>query len=548
MQLSPEQLHRAQQLYLFVQNNPRSVKNSILKGQLKSLVEEHPVPEGLLPPPEWLDDVKLRQEVIKSVQEQLHGLSKTPRGSPAPKTPTPRTPLRQPQTPQTPRTPLPARRQTEGASTTRQEVPIQEPNRPLLSTVATRTEALLQLLRQVRPPTSTAERQDESSVSPLVTPVPGQHATNPSPGPTAPETLEERSEPSTTLASDQNLTGSRHNSTNPTLAPERSSTNPGQSSTIPSVNPPILRPVNLRAQRLKQRQSQTISDKMAPFTPEQLDQLRELIRAERPPTPTSVDMDEVNRRIDEAVRRDRERRESPQANNENALMPATRPPNWRDSEVGFFHPDMDGQDGDVTTSGSDSVVTFRDVHLFVDRLKDAVAYRGEAMVRERIPSLLRGTAAIWYTTALDPVLKNGLRVSPIDSFYRSLVDQFRRPASESMSALTRQKYTLADAKDRRPIAQYVFNVVRHARDVGLDQTHQQLIFAYNGIDVLLRQSIPEPDAGLTMSEFIRRLDGFRENWTSLARLYSRGTTERANSGQFQRRGYSTNSNYKSNPY
>ena len=33
-------------------------------------------------------------------------------------------------------------------------------------------------------------------------------------------------------------------------------------------------------------------------------------------------------------------------------------------------------------------MVFRDMYLFIDRLRDAVAYRGEATVRERILVLL----------------------------------------------------------------------------------------------------------------------------------------------------------------
>jgi len=54
------------------------------------------------------------------------------------------------------------------------------------------------------------------------------------------------------------------------------------------------------------------------------------------------------------------------ANNNPDAPGQTRPPSWRDSEVGFFQPDLDASngDGDAITVGTDMV--FRDVNLFID--------------------------------------------------------------------------------------------------------------------------------------------------------------------------------------
>lgn len=197
--------------------------------------------------------------------------------------------------------------------------------------------------------------------------------------------------------------------------------------------------------------------------------------------------------------------------------PAPSAPPWRDSEVGFFHPDLDASygDGDVVTVSSECV--FRDIHLFIDRLKDAVAYRNEALVRERIPSLLRGAAQMWFSTGLDHLTKAGLRYIPLDDgWYAVLKKQFQRPLSEALRSLTAMKYTLLDARQRRPVAQFVYSITRHARDAGMTTPQQQLTFAYNGLDVQLRLSIPEPSDDISVADFVRQLESQRENWAGLA--------------------------------
>lgn len=135
------------------------------------------------------------------------------------------------------------------------------------------------------------------------------------------------------------------------------------------------------------------------FTPEQLAQiLRMVAEAMAHAQPAAPDMERTDRAD-------------------------TRTPVWRDSEVGFFHPDCDDtQQGQVITVGHDTV--HRDVHTFIDRLKDAVMLRGEPVVRDRIPALLRGKAQQWYTTGLSELEKAGLRASPIERWFVNLRERF----------------------------------------------------------------------------------------------------------------------------
>ena len=224
-----------------------------------------------------------------------------------------------------------------------------------------------------------------------------------------------------------------------------------------------------------------------------------------------------------------------------------RPLGWRDSEVGFFHPDLDISygDSDAVTVGTDMV--FRDVHLFIDRLRDAAAYRGDAMVRERIPALLRGSAQMWYSTGLDAMVKVGLRHSPVEHWFTTLREQFKRPLSESLRALSLMKYTLRDAQMRRPVAQYIFAITRSARDVGLTEPRQQLAYAYNGLDVVLRQGMAELGPEITIAGFVRTLETQRDTWAGIASMWLRNPqpfTNHPTTYKFQRPGYGQ---YTQNP-
>ena len=65
---------------------------------------------------------------------------------------------------------------------------------------------------------------------------------------------------------------------------------------------------------------------------------------------------------------------------------------WRADEVGFFFPDLHSSYGasEIVTIGKDSF--YRNASVFLDRLDDIVRLRGAEVVRNNIPTCLRGAA------------------------------------------------------------------------------------------------------------------------------------------------------------
>ena len=137
--------------------------------------------------------------------------------------------------------------------------------------------------------------------------------------------------------------------------------------------------------------------------------------------------------------------------------------------------------------------------------------------------MLRGTAQLWYTGGIDDLAKAGLHLTPgLDLWAQTLTCQFRRPVGESLTLLTRANYLLKDAADRRPFAEYVFAVQRHARNAGMEAPMQQLTYAYAGMDALLKQGFPEPTETTSTQDFIRIIDAQRDTLSEVAKAWLRG--------------------------
>lgn len=68
---------------------------------------------------------------------------------------------------------------------------------------------------------------------------------------------------------------------------------------------------------------------------------------------------------------------------------------------------------------------FRDVHLFIERVKDMVAVRGDEMVRQNLLTCLKGAALTWYTSELIANQKRLVTMGyNIDKWERKLVKRF----------------------------------------------------------------------------------------------------------------------------
>lgn len=226
---------------------------------------------------------------------------------------------------------------------------------------------------------------------------------------------------------------------------------------------------------------------------------------------------------------------------------------FRIQEIGLFHPNLPvtptQPDGDSVQSGNDLVI--RNVHFFIERIKDSVASRGEDTVKANLSSTFRGSAAEWYTDGLSRIEKTGLRHGPIDDWYTTLRNHFKEPTSKAIDRLLNSEYTLADAAARKDVSAYVYNLLRTANSGNITDKYAQLTLAYQKIHPLLQATITAPNSATTVNQFVEQLRSRQETWISLAdyHLGRRGlarTPAQPSQGQYNR-GQSGQGSFGQNP-
>ncbi|KAN0076225.1 hypothetical protein V8E54_006367 [Elaphomyces granulatus] len=120
---------------------------------------------------------------------------------------------------------------------------------------------------------------------------------------------------------------------------------------------------------------------------------------------------------------------------------------------------------------------YRDVYVFIERLKDLQAIKGEELVRNSIHASLRGTALDWYTVELTEFKRRSLRHMPLSKgWYSMLVARFKLRASQALNKIFHLSYG--------------------------PEEYNQLTQAWTKLHPNLRRDIPEPTEDTKIIEFL----------------------------------------------
>ena len=201
------------------------------------------------------------------------------------------------------------------------------------------------------------------------------------------------------------------------------------------------------------------------------------------------------------------------------VMSGSREERFRESEIGYFDPkcsETHGK-GDYVTIGDK--VHYRNVWLFIDSAKSIVTTKGAALVRTNLHRCLRGDAQAWYITELSHAQRLNLHGGHnLRHWEKDLTARFKMNATEAMSLLAEDRYTVDDVRRERQVSSYVQTVIRHCNDAGFATVHQQLSWAWNHLDPGLQRDISRPTASTTVLSFIQKLEDMQSAWR---RYYAR---------------------------
>jgi hypothetical protein len=164
----------------------------------------------------------------------------------------------------------------------------------------------------------------------------------------------------------------------------------------------------------------------------------------------------------------------------------------------------------------DKDIYFRNVHLFLKRVKDVIRVKNVNQVRKNLFICLRELTLQWYISKLSENIKNLLKYdNEIEYWEKKLLKRFKKSVSVTMTSLIKKKYTMNDVKRRRKFRKYADVILRVAKFADLTSKINQIFLIYNEIDVKFQRNLFMSKIDIKLNSFLINLDDRKNVWWQL---------------------------------
>ncbi len=208
----------------------------------------------------------------------------------------------------------------------------------------------------------------------------------------------------------------------------------------------------------------------------------------------------------------------------------TRLDRWNAADLRFF--DLIYDDKILITVESMQHVEkntyFRDVHLFIERVKNFAIAKEIETVRNNLYTCLRESIMTWYTTEISEEEKELLKMkNNIEIWKRYLLKRFKERSNVAMITITRERYILENARRRRESREYADIIMRAAKSAELSSKSHLIMLIYNDLDLKFQRNIFMLELITNIQNFLQCLDDKKNIWWELInRQFTRFDTAR----------------------
>ena len=191
---------------------------------------------------------------------------------------------------------------------------------------------------------------------------------------------------------------------------------------------------------------------------------------------------------------------------------------WNAEKLEFFDFMYDSKsiNTEQVMKHADKDIYFRDVHLFLDRVKDMTLIHDDQFVRKNLFICLRDIALQWYTFEILTETKELLRYKQGLRYWTDqLLKRFKKSSNVSIVTILRERYTMNDARRRRKFRKYAFIILRAAKSTDMKFVTNQIAIIYNELDFEFQRDLIRSENISSLDTFLREIDDFKHIWWSL---------------------------------
>ena len=149
----------------------------------------------------------------------------------------------------------------------------------------------------------------------------------------------------------------------------------------------------------------------------------------------------------------------------------------------------------------DRHVYYKNVFVFIDRLKNFEKKSFDHRVREFIVECLREDVIIWHELKLKAIEKNMYRDVFVNQWCKRLIRRFKERDSQILKNLQVERYNMQNARNDKTFKVYVQNIMRHFFAIEFNFTYNQLIMTWNNLNFEFKMQIFESTTTTTLVFF-----------------------------------------------
>ena len=149
---------------------------------------------------------------------------------------------------------------------------------------------------------------------------------------------------------------------------------------------------------------------------------------------------------------------------------------------------------------------FRDVHVFVNRIKNFVNTQNVEIIRKNLYRCLKKNALIWYTSLLTNMKKRLLTMNiELIEWENALMTKFRKLTFKVMKTFVTKRYIMQNVFNQRLFRDYVQFVIRLDKSIELS-LFNQLLQIWNDFDSNFQLHVTKFSHVIKMNDFFRELN------------------------------------------
>ena len=221
---------------------------------------------------------------------------------------------------------------------------------------------------------------------------------------------------------------------------------------------------------------------------------------------------------------------------------------WKSKDIEFFDSKYEKSTHiDDSIVNVDRHVFYRDVYVFIDKLKNMTSLREKNKLRIVISQCLRNTVLIWHSAKLSNFEKNLFRNRvTLINWYDALIVKFKKRASKILEKLQRLRYIMIDVRNARNSRLYAQKIFRHVKSTELNSIFNQLIMTWNNLDWKFRQHVSKSNSDVIIRQFLEKLNKRIEIWYDMIKHFDRNQSRNQSFDNNNRKSNSDNNNNKRN--